>query len=230
MDQHIVEQEQLLEEIRRFSETISFIERKIDEDGENFNPNDYADLFDDRAKTLYRLEFDPIFFENDGFIWPVDPDLGISAYFRDPNYVNVFGVRHSAIDLPKYQGTPIRAAANGIVYTAKDNGYGYSYIIIAHADNFMTVYGHVNSILVSEGQPVNQGSIIGLSGGMPGTKGAGYMTTGPHLHFEMIYNGNHVDPLYYLPLNILSEDTISSLPDKYHEIWLDQVFKEKVPR
>ena len=60
-------------------------------------------------------------------------------------YVGVFGVQHNAIDIPQYQGTPVRAVADGVVYVARDNGYGAA-IILSHAGGFMTVYGHVSSI------------------------------------------------------------------------------------
>lgn len=137
------------------------------------------------------------------FEWPVSPNGGITAYYQDEDYEKYFKVVHSAIDIRQRQGSPIFAPTNGYVYKVKDNGMGYSYLIIAHRDNVMSVYGHVSEFLVEEGELVHAGDMIGLTGGMPGTKGAGWMTTGPHLHFEVYKNGEHENPLDYLPLEEL---------------------------
>lgn len=145
-------------------------------------------------------------------MWPVDPSRGISAYFHDESYKKYFGVPHEAIDIRAYQESPIYAPADGIVYKVRDNGYGYSYLIIAHSDNLLTVYGHVYEFLVEEGDMVLQGQPIAKSGGMPGTLGAGTMTTGPHLHFEVYDNGVHVNPLDYLPVFDLPAEYI---PQEY---------------
>lgn len=142
--------------------------------------------------------------------WPVSPSLGISAFYHDSSYKAAMGVGHSAIDIRALQGTKVRAAADGVVSKAADNGFGYSYILITHPDKFVTLYGHVSEINVKEGQIVRQGEIIGLSGGMPGTKGAGWMTTGPHLHLEVFRNFQHINPLLYLPLEFLPKETLES--------------------
>lgn len=140
-----------------------------------------------------------------GLSWPVEPKRGLSAYFRDPSYQSVFSVPHNAIDVPTAQGTEIKAPADGYVTKAKDSGLGYSYIIIAHSGGVMTLYGHVNQIWVKAGDYVSRGQAIGKSGGQPGTAGAGWMTTGAHLHFEVFQDGKHVDPLGYLDASVLKK-------------------------
>lgn len=227
LEQTVAQQEDVLSDLKNLHDAVTFIEQKIAEEGANFDPQNYLSLLDFKTKALYKFEFDTVGLDPGKLIWPVDPDRGLSAFFRDPGYAGVFGVQHSAVDIPEYQGSPVRAAADAVVYTAKDNGYGYNYIILAHAGGLMSVYGHVSEILVEEGQMVPQGTIIALSGGMPGTLGAGYMTTGPHLHFETLLNGNHVDPLNYLPLEVLTEEQVEWLPEKYHEAWDAAVLRTK---
>jgi len=130
--------------------------------------------------------------------WPIEPVNGISAGFKDTEYESLFGMVHNAIDIPTLQGTEVRAAASGTIQTVANNGMGYNYVIIMH-EGFATLYGHVNSFLVKEGQKVTEGEVIALSGGTPDTPGAGVVSTGPHLHFELNVAGDHKDPLAYLP-------------------------------
>ncbi|MFH1012560.1 MAG: peptidoglycan DD-metalloendopeptidase family protein [Candidatus Peregrinibacteria bacterium] len=144
------------------------------------------------------------------FDWPVEPNA-ITAYFHDPTYPKQWGI-HNAIDIRARQFTEIHAPANGYVVEAKDNGFGYSYIILAHKKNLVTVYGHVTEIQVKPGTLVEKGEVIGLTGGTPGTKGAGLQTTGPHLHFEVHFKGEVQNPLDYLSV---LELPIEYIPEEY---------------
>lgn len=130
--------------------------------------------------------------------WPVQPTEGISADFEDPFYLERFGIAHEAVDIPVLQGSDVHAAAGGVVNVAANNGMGYNYVIIRH-NGFATVYGHVSEILVTPGQEVQEGDVIAKSGGQPGTPGAGGLSTGQHLHFELVSAGQKIDPMPYLP-------------------------------
>jgi murein DD-endopeptidase MepM/ murein hydrolase activator NlpD len=212
LDASMRQQEEVLQEIDNLRKNMNFIMERIAVLGTDFDPNNYLSLLtSDADASVYSYlstpeakEFNPI--------WPVPPIRGISAYYLEQSYYSHFGFQHNAIDIRAYQSTPVHAASDGIVFKAKNNGYGYSYIILAHKSGFMSVYGHISEIMVTPGQIVKAGDVIGLSGGMPGTKGAGVYTTGPHLHFEIIKDGVHVDPMYFVNLAYLD---LANIPEKY---------------
>jgi murein DD-endopeptidase MepM/ murein hydrolase activator NlpD len=155
-----------------------------------------------RAKIAQEKERQAELMEKEGILvlsWPV-PLEKITSPFRDPEYPfrHLIG-EHSGIDLRAAQGTLVRAPASGYVARAKRGGVGeYSYVMIIHNNSFSTVYGHLSSIQVEENQYIKRGEVIGLSGGMPGTPGAGMFCTGPHLHFEVRRDGIPVNPEEYL--------------------------------
>jgi murein DD-endopeptidase MepM/ murein hydrolase activator NlpD len=104
-----------------------------------------------------------------------------------------FGAGHNGIDIRTYEGQPIYAAQAGVVVFAgwSDRGYG-NLVIIDHLNNWHTFYAHLSQWNVNCGQQVYAGTILGLAG----TTGN---STGPHLHFEMRYNGAAVNPWGVLP-------------------------------
>jgi len=118
-----------------------------------------------------------------GLIWPVSGPVVSGFGWR-------WGRMHEGIDIGVGSGTPIQAAAAGVViYAGWMSGYG-NLIIIDHGGGLATAYGHQSGFAVGGG-PVSQGQTIGYVGC------TGHCF-GPHLHFEVRINGSPVDPLGYL--------------------------------
>jgi len=99
---------------------------------------------------------------------------------------------HNGIDMACPQGTPIYATRAGTVTTAsyQAGGAGY-YVSINHLDGFASIYMHMTHYVVSAGQSVSQGQLIGYVGSTG-------ISTGPHLHFGVSYAGSYVNPLAYI--------------------------------
>lgn len=105
----------------------------------------------------------------------------------------IFGttIFHAGIDIGVDYGTPIHAADSGVVvYSGWISGYGNA-VIIDHGGGVSTLYGHNQSLAVSEGQSVSKGSVIAYAGSTGNS-------TGPHCHFEVDVNGSPVNPMGYL--------------------------------
>lgn len=103
-----------------------------------------------------------------------------------------WGATHMGIDIANSVGTPIVAAADGVVVeSGPASGFGL-WVRIEHSNGFVTVYGHLNSSVVEEGQHVEAGEEIAEMG----NRG---QSTGPHLHFEVwAPDGEKIDPLSWL--------------------------------
>lgn len=112
----------------------------------------------------------------------------ISAGF--PNYSS--GRYHGGVDFPVPSGSNIYAADSGTVIIAKNLNYSYGhYLVIDHGNGLSTLYAHNTTLLVGVGTHVNKGQVIALSGSTGNS-------TGPHCHFEVLLNGNQVNPMNYL--------------------------------
>ena len=127
------------------------------------------------------------------YLWP------LPGYYR---LTSLFGYRihpitgkahsHTGIDIPAPGGTPIQACKSGqVVTSAYHYSYG-NYVVIDHGNGNSTLYAHMSSRAVSEGQMVSQGQTIGAVGDTGNT-------SGPHLHYEVRRNGQRTDPEAYYP-------------------------------
>lgn len=100
---------------------------------------------------------------------------------------------HQGVDLAGPAGTPIYAARAGTVTAAtRSNSAGY-YVTINHGDGYSSIYMHMTNFVVSSGQTVSQGQLIGYMGSTG-------ISTGPHLHFGIAYNGAYVNPAQFVSL------------------------------
>ncbi len=125
------------------------------------------------------------------FLFPVAGGVITSSFGYRVHPIYGDGRLHTGIDIGADTGDPIYASADGIVASAGSlGGYGNA-TVIEHGGGLATLYGHQSSILVSEGESVTAGEVIGRVG----CTGA---CTGPHLHFEVRVDGEPVDPLGYL--------------------------------
>lgn len=129
-------------------------------------------------------------------IWPINKkDLRgpIGAFGRRLHPIYKRYIPHKGIDFGGRKGDPIYATGNGkVVHSEKGlrrKGYGQQ-LVIDHGFGYKTRYAHLNERLVKIGQEVKRGELIGYMGSTGGS-------TGPHLHYEVIYMGNHVDPINY---------------------------------
>lgn len=121
-------------------------------------------------------------------VWPCPGYSYISSYWGDNR-------GHKGIDFAASFGTPIYAAESGTVITSNTTnswggGWGY-YVSIKHNGTYQTLYAHCSSIVVSAGQTVKAGQLIGYVGSTGNS-------TGNHLHFELYKNGTRIDPWPYL--------------------------------
>lgn len=124
-------------------------------------------------------------------IWPAD-NRKITSTFgirRDP--ISGRSAVHSGLDIGGNRGDPIYAAADGVV-TLSERAYPQgNNIIIDHGRGVETRYLHLNERLANVGDKVKKGQLIGELGNTG-------RSTGPHLHYEVIVNGKHVDPMPYI--------------------------------
>jgi hypothetical protein len=113
-----------------------------------------------------------------GYGWRIHP------IYKTPEF-------HPGMDFAAPQGTPIMATANGVVTVADDKSQGYgNHVVIDHGFGYETLYGHMVKFIVTVGQKVKRGEVIGYVG----TTG---LSTAPHCHYEVHKNGELMNPINY---------------------------------
>lgn len=135
---------------------------------------------------------------------PVNPDpskyslTSPFGYRSDPiSGVTTF---HAGLDFAMDQGNPIYATGDGVVKEVSNELYGYgNSLVIDHGFGYETRYAHMKIIYVVEGMQVKRGECLGESG-------KSGKVTGPHLHYEVFYRGDHVNPIDYIDLDMTSEE------------------------
>ena len=142
---------------------------------------------------------------------PINPDKNkyrfssSFGYRKDP--FTGRSKRHSGVDFAMKPGNPIYATGDGVVEAVKFELFGYgTQVLIDHGFGYKTRYAHLKTVGVAEGMKVKRGECIGLSGNSG-------RSSGPHLHYEVIYMGRHVNPYNYFDLTITPEEFSTMVQD-----------------
>lgn len=166
-------------------EVIAAVDEQLDSLQDEAEEGKYvlAELKEDVDERLKYLAAKPDY-------WPVNGRVTSGFGYRSSPFGG--GIEfHRGLDISASHGTTIRAAGDGrVTYTGYRGGYGYV-VTIRHGYGYVTNYAHCSSILVSPGETVTKGQSIARVG-------SSGRATGPHLHFEIEYNGEYIDPLKIL--------------------------------
>ena len=121
-----------------------------------------------------------------GYGWRIDPIYHTRKF-------------HAGMDFAANTGTQVYSTANGtVVFTGWKQGYGNT-VIIDHGYNYRTLYGHLSKITTKRGKRVVRGEVVAEVGSTG-------KSTGPHLHYEVIYQGKHQNPINYYFFDLTPED------------------------
>lgn len=137
----------------------------------------------------------------DGWAYPLPEEGTITEYYgMRVHPITGAWVLHQGLDIGVAEGTPIFAVRAGTVTAATYNDSAGNYVTIDHADGFRSIYMHMAAYIVSAGQEVAAGQVIGYVGSTG-------ESTGPHLHIGISYNGVYLDPQGYLTYQDPQETT-----------------------
>lgn len=156
----------------------------------------FASAFSESAETLLQaLQRTPLGAPHKGPL--------TSRFGKRPNPFTGRGAEnHGGLDIKGKTGDDIRVTANGkVTFAGVQNGYG-NVVKVKHGNGYETVYGHLSRIDVKAGQTIEAGHVVGLLGSTG-------RSTGPHLHYEVVRNGERLDPENYLNLDVSLLNTVN---------------------
>ncbi len=141
------------------------------------------------------------------FEWPLEPVVVTSLFGRRLHPLAHVYRPHNGVDLAAQEGQMVNAASAGIVLSAGWQGaYGQA-VMLQHEGGVATRYGHLSQVFVEPGDQVERGDSLGLAGNTG-------VSTGPHLHFEIVRDGRPRDPLAELGPPLPSEGLADSSTDR----------------
>ena len=128
------------------------------------------------------------------FVTPVQSEIS-EAYGTNRTFNGKLATVHRGTDFRAPTGTPVHASNGGEVVLARELYYEGNCVVINHGLGFMTIYMHLSKFEVKEGDKVEKGQVVALSGGTG-------RVTGPHLHLAVRWSGEYLDPLKLLALKL----------------------------
>lgn len=195
-DYSIIAQVPMEEELEIISEGDQWIKVAYGNHSEAYVSKDYVDINYEFNYAVSKEEEEEIARQNsydiNNMIWPLPSDHTIYTYYgyRTPPTAGA-STFHKGLDIGGPYGASIVTALSGTVTKTSYNSTSGYYVEVSHGNGVVTRYLHCSKILVSVGQTVMQGDTIALVGSTG-------VSTGPHLHFSVVINGENVDPYPYL--------------------------------
>ncbi len=178
----------------------------------------------DIAATLKKVEKT---YDNDNvsypLSWPIYPAKKILTSFKDWSFKKQYHFDNLGIQIASEQWNPVYSSDDGVVYhvVANDN-FTINWVVVVHPNNYVTIYSHMNSIIVKKGDVVKKWQLLGYSWWEVWTKGAWFASQGAWLRYYVFKNGVAIDPMTLLDLSVIQEKnelsddySIKFLSDKY---------------
>jgi murein DD-endopeptidase MepM/ murein hydrolase activator NlpD len=137
-------------------------------------------------------------------MWPVNGQI-VSRFGDRSDPLSGEGGFHAGVDLTASMGTPVYAAADGIVSAAQYSGRYGRLVLVDHGQGMTTLYAHLSKFEIVPGEEIRRGQLIGNSG-------ASGRVSGPHLHFEVRQGGSPVNPARYLSRSAVLTQVRPDLP------------------